>query len=113
MWQQKCRIIGVQEKTTGCLAGLSQHPIAMEGKSVRCVDTEVYTVGYYNVYANTTRQVILQLNTYLLRGHQYCCVCCDAIFMINQSHNKITFITSLELFQCVYCAVRYLPQHCF
>jgi len=112
MWQQKCTIIDVQEKTTGCLSGLSQHQIAMEGKSVRCVDTEVYIVSYYNVYANTKHQVILQPNTYLVRGHQYCHVCCNIIFMTNQSHNKIAFITSLEIFQCLYCAVMYLPQRC-
>lgn len=102
----------MQEKTTERLTGLSQHQIAMEGKSVTFVDTEVYAVNYYNMYANTTPQVILQLNTYVLRVHQYCHVCCDAISMINQSNNKIAFITSLELFQCTYCAVMYLPQSC-
>lgn len=113
MCRKKCRITDIWEKTTECLTGLSQHQIAVEGKSMSCVDTEVYTVNYYNANANRAHHVILQLNSCLLRGHQYYSVCCDSIFMIKQSHNKSAFITSLERFQCVYYAVMDLPQSCF
>lgn len=102
--EKKCKIIDIQEKTTGSFTGLSQRQTAVEGKTVSWVEMEVYIVNHYNDKPNAVHHMILQLNSCLLRGHQYYHVCCDAIFMINQSRNKIAFITSLKLFVCVLCS---------
>lgn len=102
--KKKRRITDIWEKTTGCFTGLSHHSIEVEGKSVSCVDTDIYTVNYWNAKTNRVHHMILQLNSLLLRGHQYYHVCCNAIFRIHQSHNKIAFITSLELLVCLLCS---------